>query len=378
MLRRSWLWSLSLACGGMFLVAAAHVFSRQQELPPLEPPAPPARGGFDANLAATGLVEAETENIGVDAALSGVVLEVYVDDAQVGSRVAQGAPLFRVDDRHVLAELRLAEARVAAAEARRNKLRQQPRPEELPPSEARVRALRATVDRLRDDFDRAEALARGGVVTEQERTTRRLSLEAATHEWQQAEAEHALLLAGAWQPDLEIAEAAVAEARAEAERIRTEIERATVRAPVDGVVLQVNVRPGEHVDARRDEPLVVLGGVDRLHVRVDVDEHDIARFDPAARAMAQPRGEATTTYALRFARLEPLVVAKRSLTGDNTERIDTRVLQVIYQVESADASLFVGQQVDVFIDASGPAGAMKGTTGRAGDTPAVSGSPRGG
>ena len=57
------------------------------------------------------------------------------------------------------------------------------------------------------------------------------------------------------------------------------------------------------------------------------------------------------TTPLRFVRFEPFVVPKRSLTGDSTERVDTRVLQVIYRVERDDLPLFVGQQVDVFIDA---------------------------
>jgi hypothetical protein len=50
-------------------------------------------------------------------------------------------------------------------------------------------------------------------------------------------------------------------------------------------------------------------------------------------------------------RFEPFVVPKRSLTGDSTERVDTRVLQIIYRVERDALPLFVGQQLDVFIDA---------------------------
>jgi hypothetical protein len=51
--------------------------------------------------------------------------------------------------------------------------------------------------------------------------------------------------------------------------------------------------------------------------------------------------------------VEPFVIPKKSLTGDTTERIDTRVLQVIYEVDTAGrAPLFVGQQVEVFIDAA--------------------------
>ncbi len=55
-------------------------------------------------------------------------------------------------------------------------------------------------------------------------------------------------------------------------------------------------------------------------------------------------------------KLEPFVIPKRSLTGDATERVDTRVLQAIYEIaESADsATVFVGQQMDVFIDLDRP------------------------
>jgi len=67
--------------------------------------------------------------------------------------------------------------------------------------------------------------------------------------------------------------------------------------------------------------------------------------------MGHVRGNADLKASLQFVRFEPFVVPKRSLTGDSTERVDTRVLQVIYRVERDDMPLFVGQQLDVFIDA---------------------------
>jgi HlyD family secretion protein len=45
-------------------------------------------------------------------------------------------------------------------------------------------------------------------------------------------------------------------------------------------------------------------------------------------------------------------VPKKSLTGDNTERVDTRVLQVIYALETKNRPIYVGQQMDVFVDAA--------------------------
>lgn len=84
---------------------------------------------------------------------------------------------------------------------------------------------------------------------------------------------------------------------------------------------------------------------------MDIDEHDIPRFKTGSSARANPRGDAKQFHNLKFVRIEPFVVPKRSLTGSTGERIDTRVLQVIYAVESSEKDatrLYVGQQV-VFV-----------------------------
>ena len=67
-------------------------------------------------------------------------------------------------------------------------------------------------------------------------------------------------------------------------------------------------------------------------------------------AEASLRGDPSRKFPLRFVRVEPYVIPKKSLTGDNTERVDTRVLQVLYAIERTDHPVYVGQQLDVFID----------------------------
>lgn len=344
---------LALAMGGLGFY---HVGRESQSAPATAPPEDPARSPYEASIAASGVVEARTENIALGAALAGLVLEVYVPSDRVGTHVTTGQPLFRVDDRHLKAQLKVAEAQLALAEARLTKLEKQPRPEELPPSLAKVKAATAHVARLQDQYERVKRLVGTGALAQEEYVTRQRAYEAAAHEQALAQAEYDLLKAGAWQPDIEIAKAAVSEARAQVEQIKTEIARATVVAPVDGVVLQVNVRAGERVSDRDAKPLVVLGDVNTFHVRVDIDERDIARFRRGAKALAYPRGETAHELTMRFVRVEPLVVPKKALTGENTERVDTRVLQVLYVIERAEHPVYVGQQLDVFID-SGTAGA---------------------
>ena len=74
---------------------------------------------------------------------------------------------------------------------------------------------------------------------------------------------------------------------------------------------------------------------------------DVIHAFPAVAAL---RGDASVRSPLRFVRFEPLVVPKRALTGDSAERVDTRVLQVVYELERTDQRFFVDQQMDVFID----------------------------
>src|SRR5262249_49037300 len=247
-----------------------HVSRESQTAPATAPPHSPPRSPSDNSIAASGVVEARTENIALGAALPGLVLEVYVPSDRVGTHVKVGQPLFRVDDRHLKAQLKVAEAQRASAEARLAKLEKQPRPEELPPSLAKVKATAANMARLQDPYDRARRLLGTSAVSQEELIARQLAYETAVHEHRQAEAEYELLKAGAWKPDLDVARAAVTEARAQVEQVKTEIARATVVAPVDGVVLQVNVRAGERVSDQDAKALMVLGDISTYHVRVDI------------------------------------------------------------------------------------------------------------
>jgi len=97
---------------------------------------------------------------------------------------------------------------------------------------------------------------------------------------------------------------------------------------------------------------MLLGNQDVLTVRVDVDEQDAWRVERTRRAVASPQGRGDLRVPLTFVRIEPYVVPKKSLTGAATERVDTRVLQVLYSFrQPQNAHLYVGQQIDVFIEA---------------------------
>jgi multidrug resistance efflux pump len=336
----------------MLVLALYHVVGAAQKLPPPAPPVEPARSAFSRTVGGSGIVEAWTENISLGAPLPGIVLEVYVPVEKVGQTVKKGDPLFLVDNRQLLATLKYNEANLRAARAQLEKLGAQPRPEEVPPSEAGVKVAEANVALQQDLADRAGRLRSTAAIAEEDLSQRQLSLNVARRQLSQAKAQDALLKAGAWRFDKDIARANVELAEAQVLQTKTDLDRMLVRAPRDGVVLQVNVREGEYAGTPPGQALMLLGAInDKVHVRVDINEHDIPRFRPGAPARASLRGDPRREFPLTFVRVEPYVLPKKSLTGDNTERVDTRVLQVIYAADASDQALYVGQQVDVFIDA---------------------------
>jgi multidrug efflux pump subunit AcrA (membrane-fusion protein) len=343
---------LPLAALVMLFFALYHVVRAQQKPSKLEPPVPPARSPFGTGVAGAGLVEAQTENISVGSNLPGIVTKVFV---KVGQKVKEGDPLFMVDNRALTADRLVKEQSLLSARAQLNKLKQMPRTEEVPPLEAKVREMRANLADQEDQLRRARRLFSQRAIGEEERVRREMAARMAAEQLRKAEADLALLRDGAWKPDVRIAEVAVGMAEAQLKQVEMDLERLTVRALVDGEVLQVNVRPGEYVATQAGQALIVLGNVNRLHVRVDVDEHDIPRLPrnlETASARAMLRGEPSQHFALRFVRVEPYVIPKKSLTGDNTERVDTRVLQLIYALEPGRRRVYVGQQLDVYIEAT--------------------------
>jgi HlyD family secretion protein len=227
--------------------------------------------------------------------------------------VRKGQPLFELDKRHLEADLDVRQRALAVAQAL-------------------VAVAAAHLEDLRRHLGFVEQLKDKRAVSAEEVSRRQSAVETAVAELAAMQAE-------------------VAAVESQIRSVRTEIERSTIRAPLDTDVLQVKLRAGEFAPAASTAtPLIMLGRLKPLHVRVDVDEHEGWRVRPGAKAVGHVRGNARLETPLTFVRFEPFVVPKTSLTGDATERVDTRVLQVIYRVERDDLPLFVGQQLDVFID----------------------------
>jgi len=342
--------SLSLLAFGV-----NHINQRQREVPQTPPPIAPITSPYQNRVAGAGLVEAATENISIGTQLSGIVERVVV---KVGQRVHSTDALFELDTRQIRSQIVAQEARLTSARAELAKQEQLPRPEDIPPVVAERLEAEASLLQFQDEFSRQERLSKDKATTDSSLVSSRQQLAGARAQVDRIKAEEARLRAGAWEADQLISRAAVTLAEAEVAQLKTQLDRHLVCTPklmdeagaVELEVLQVNVRPGESVDTTSVKALVMLGDVRRKHVRVDIDEHDVTRFRQDGPATGVLRGDGEKKFPLKFVRLEPFVLPKKSLTGDNTERVDTRVLQVLYEVTQGADSIYIGQQMDVFIE----------------------------
>jgi len=263
---------------------------------PAAPVSDAPRSPYPSSVAGAGIVEASTENISIGTHTAGIVARIYV---QIGSLVKASDPLFTIDDRATLAELAIRKAAVLVADAQ--------------------------LADVKNQLALEENMADKRAISVEDITKRR--------------------------DTVSIAAAQLELAKAQCQSTQTDLERLTVRAPVDGQVLQLKVHLGEFASAGLvQQPLILLGNVRNLCVRVDVDENDAWRIKTGAVATGFLRGNKDIRTALKFVRFEPYVIPKMSLTGDATERVDTRVLQVVYSFDRGELPIFVGQQMDVFIE----------------------------
>jgi multidrug resistance efflux pump len=219
-----------LAIAGM-MFAVFQVVSGSKPIPPAAPVTEPAEAPYKTFVAGAGLIEASTENIAIGTPVAGVVTDVFV---KVGQHVEAGDPLFKSDDRNLQAELVVRNAALTAANEKLKRLQSLPRPEEIPSAEARVNEARANRDDAQTLWENWQKIDDPSAVSPEELTRRRFAAEMAEARLKEAESELSLLKAGSWRPDIEIAMADVASAVAQVKATQMDIERLTVRAPVDG------------------------------------------------------------------------------------------------------------------------------------------------
>lgn len=311
MFKRLFFWLLLATAVIGAVTAVRLVLDQRKSLPEAKLLAEPPRAPFASSIGARGLVESVDENVHISPALPALVAKVPV---QVGDEVKAGDVLVEQDTREARAIIAAQEAEIAALTTQ-------------------VKEAEVTLAEKRDMWTRVEKLIATKVASDEEK-------------------QKTLFAAQAAEAQLASMKARITSAEAMLGRMKVQLDLLTIRAPRAGRILQVNTRAGEYADNKSRDPLILLGQVEKLQLRADVDEDNASRVAANMTAVAYIKGRRDIKIPLTFVRIEPYILPKRSLTGESSERVDTRVLQIIYRFDRPEgASVYVGQQMDVFLDA---------------------------
>ncbi|NOS80194.1 MAG: HlyD family efflux transporter periplasmic adaptor subunit [Nitrospira sp.] len=300
--------SVWLALAGVGFAAWVLIGANKTEPMPT-PISEPPRSPYEQTVAASGIIEAVNENVRIAPPAAGLIIKMFV---AVGDQVAEQAPLFQLDDRDLRAQLLSREAAI-------------------PPLQSQIDEQKYRIGDIDTQLRRLKSIHDERAVSDDDLKRTWYALEMAKRSLQRFDANLKLAIA-------------------QRDEIALLLERLTVRAPRKGTILQVNVRAGEYATPGSSEPLMLLGDTQQLQVRADVDEVNAPMVAPQAAGVASLKSMAGTRIPLTFVRIEPYVIPKKSLTGENIERVDTRVLQIIYRFERPPFPVYAGQQVDVFIE----------------------------
>ena len=329
---------------------------------PLAPVFNPAPNPYAKGIYANGIVESyqsNGENIDIYPEVAGSVVRILVAE---GQQVTQGTPLLQIDDSVQRATVEQQKSQAEAAQALLEELRAQPRPEALDVARAQMDLARASLRTAQDQLDKQQRAINidPASVSKDAFDNASNAQKVAMANLQLATRQYELTKAGAWVFDVRNQEKqaeALQKAYASSAAL---LAKYTVKAPSDGIVMSVGPTVGSYVSPQGSydtytqgvEPVVVMGtSKGTLAVRCYIDEILIPRLPPPEKLQAQMFIRGTSTrIPLEFVRVQPYVSPKIQLSNERQERVDLRVLPVIFRFQPPPGvQVFPGELVDVYV-----------------------------
>ena len=350
----------ALSAIGLFLALdSAYVYSRR---PPAQGPVfTPAANPYQEGIYANGIIESlqtHGSNINIYPEVSGPITRVLVNE---GATVRAGDPLLTIDDSVQRATTEQQRAQAEAALALLEELKAQPRPEALQVATAQVENARAGLKNTHDHLLKLEgAYAAAKAITLDELDLARDADKVAETNLAVVQRQYELTKAGAWSYDIknqQMQYEALAKSAAASQAL---LAKYTIRAQSDGVVLSIQAAAGSYVSTQGAygtytegfSPLVVMGSMqDDLEVRCYVDEILVHRLpDPAGITGKMFIRGTDISIPLTFQSVQPYISPKIELADERQERVDVRVLPVIFRFHKPQSvNVFPGQLMDVYI-----------------------------
>jgi HlyD family secretion protein len=307
-------------------------------------PAMPVSEPTQTVIAAIGRVEPVSEEIKIGSQLAGRLSAVLVEE---GQRVALGQIIAQLDHADYAARVKQSRANIELRQAELDRIVNGSRAQERQEAAGSVAEARAVLNNARTERDRRKNLFDSGDIS-------RSDFERADREYQVAEArllqvtQHSAFVdAPARDDERARAAASIELAKAQLAEAEALLEKTSIRAPIAGVVLKRYHRTGELVSDKGD-PIVSFGDVSRLRVRVDVDETDVAKIHVGDTAYFTARAFGKERFPGKVVQIGRQLGKKNLDTGDPAEKIDTKVLETLVDLDGHPA-LPSGLRVDAFI-----------------------------
>lgn len=291
---------------------------------------------------APGRVEPLSGVIRVAVPVMGVIGEVLV---RANDTVFAGEPLIYLVDREAQARLAAAEAQVALRRRARNKESASAGAGARRRAEDAVADAEMAVSEARSFIDKAVVERRASRGSDADVEAARSGLTRAQGRLTQQKAELRRIEADAPLPTQ--AEGLLNIARSELLVAQAAMEKMTIRAPIDGTILQMNAKPGELASPSAPQPLVLLGDVSALRVRAEVDERDIEKIKVGQPVLVRPAAFRGREIPGTVSFVAPLVETGRNNALGQRNMTDVDVVEVLVKLGES-GPLVAGMKVDVY------------------------------
>lgn len=346
--------------GVLGALGSAYVYAVPSK--PLAPVFNPAPDPYAQGIYANGIVESfqsNGENINIYPEVAASIVRILVAEGQT---VTAGTPLVQLDDSIQRATVEQQRSQAEAAQALLAELRAQPRKENLEVARAQVEMAQASLKTASDALDKQQ----GSYKLDPESVSKD-ALDNAVNAKKVAEAnlevvtkQYELTKAGAWVFDVQNQEKQAEAASKSYAASSALLAKYTLKAPSDGVILSIDAAVGSYVSPQGAYdtytqgfgPVVVMGASEStMAVRCYIDEILIPRLPPADKMQAQMFIRGTgTKIPLEFVRVQPYVSPKIQLSNERLEKVDLRVLPVIFRFQPPPGvQVFPGEMVDVYV-----------------------------
>lgn len=277
----------------------------------------------------------------IGTAASGAVREILV---QEGSRVHVSQLLATLDCRPVEAEVRSRQAQLAAAQATFDRFRNGSRPDEISVGEAAVGYSQARADEAEKTLERTESMHEGVTVTTARVLEVKRDARITAAQLAEARARLSLLRAGSREEDIRQAESLRNVAAAELDAARARLDQCSVRAPIDGTVVEVLATPGQFFSTAVPQPLLHLIPDGPLRVRAEIEPHDLARICVAQAATVSAEAFPKAVIHAQVASISQAMHPRGGAKGPLDSR-DQGVVTVILNIAPGGPALPIGLPV---------------------------------